>query len=143
MKKIPKRKATSHPMFKRWCCLRTWIKNASPTKYASYHGVGIDPGWHTFWTFADYIDAHWDTSILTSDDVFDRIDNNLPYQPGNVRFTDKKGNARSRVTTHYLTYKKQRRSISEWAEITGIPFSCILSRAYAGRTPEECLGLKG
>ena len=131
-----KRKATSHKMFRRWCIIRTWIRN----QYPSYVGVTICPEWdQDFWTFADYIDTHWDLTNITSDDIFDRIDNTKPYEPGNVRFTSKKGNARDRRSTHFLTYKRQRKSLAEWAEITGIPFSCLLSRVLAGKSPKECL----
>jgi hypothetical protein len=132
-----KRKATSHKMFKRWCMIRTYIRN----QYPSYQGVTMCPEWdQDFWEFADYIDAHWDLTDLTSKDVFDRIDNTLPYEPGNVRFTDMKGNCRDRKTTHYLTYKGQHRCLSEWSEITGIEFSCLLSRIYRGWPAKKCLG---
>ena len=123
-------------MFRRWCITRTWIRN----QYPSYVGVSMYPEWdQDFWTFADYIDAHWDLTNLSSSDVFDRIDNSKGYEPGNVRFTDKKGNARNRRSSHYLTYQGQTRSLSEWAEIMNIPFSCLLSRVYAGKAPWDCL----
>ena len=87
------------------------------------------PAWdNDFWEFAAYLDDHWDTSTVTSRDLFDRIDNSKPYQPGNVRFTDSKGNARDRATSHYVTYKGCKRSLAEWAEIKGIEFSCLYSR---------------
>ena len=138
--KTPKRKASKHPMFKRWCLIRTWTRNATPTKYSSYYGVTICPEWDTFWNFADYIDEHWDVSGITPDNIFDRIDNTKPYQPGNVRFTDRKGNCRDRKSSHYLTYKRQTRSLAEWSELTGIEYSCLLSRVYAGNSPKDCLG---
>ena len=138
--KTQKRKATSHKMFRRWCVIRAWIRDASPVRYTSYYGVTFHEEWHDFFTFADYIDEHWDLTNLTSDDVFDRIDNSKGYEPGNVRFTDMKGNSRNRKTNHYLTYKGQRKSLAEWSDITGVEFSCLLSRVYRGWTPKECLG---
>jgi hypothetical protein len=126
-------------MFRRWCQLRCWIRHATPTKYPSYYQVKICDEWNDFATFAEYIDSHWNIKKLSSDDIFDRIDNTQPYEPGNVRFTSKKGNARSRKTTHYLTYNGRTQSIADWAEETGRDFSCVLSRVYAGWTAEDII----
>ena len=137
---MTQRKATQHKMFRRWCILRTWIRNATPTKYKAYYGVKMHPAWdNDFWAFAEYIDSHWDVSNITSADIFDRIDNTKPYKPGNVRFTDSKGNCRDRATTHYITYGKCTKSIADWAETTGIDYSCLLSRSYAGWEPKKIL----
>jgi hypothetical protein len=116
------------------------MRNATPNKYPAYHEVTMYPAWdENFFEFAEYIDEHWDLKDLTSEDIFDRIDNSKPYEPGNVRFTDRKGNARDRRTTHYFTYNGRTQSVAAWAEETGIEFSCLLSRIEKGWKPRDVI----
>lgn len=138
--KWKKKTKTSHPMWRRWSQLRVWIRNATPTKYTSYYGVKMDPNWdNDFWNFSDYIDSHWNISSLSQDDIFDRIDNTKPYEPGNVRFTDRQGNARNRRSTRFITYKGKTKSLAEWAEEFNTQSCVIHTRLELGWTIKQAL----
>lgn len=58
----------------------------------------------------------------------DRINNDGPYEPGNVRWATKKEQDRNKRQTHLIEYKGETHCITEWAEILGMNRKTLFSR---------------
>jgi hypothetical protein len=70
----------------------------------------------------------------------DRVDNDGDYTPENCRWATVTENARHKRNTNYVTYKGETRNLSEWAEITGIPYKTLWARLFAqGWSVEDAL----
>jgi hypothetical protein len=76
---------------------RTTVPSSS--HYARYggRGIGVHPDWMTYENFAKYVGQP--PSLLHS---IDRIDNNLGYEPGNVRWATMKEQGANRRTNIYV-----------------------------------------
>jgi hypothetical protein len=62
----------------------------------------------------------------------DRIDNNAGYVPGNVRWATKTTQARNTRANRFIEARGQRRTIAEWAEISGLTQGRIKDRIRHG-----------
>lgn len=58
----------------------------------------------------------------------DRINNNGNYEPGNCRWTTCKENTRNTRKNVRLTHEGQTKTMSEWSEVTGVPYWALVSR---------------
>lgn len=122
----PRGPVKSHPLYKRW-------KNMH---YRDYECHGICQRWlrqpkdmrassEAFWRFVD------DMGLPpSSSHTLDRIDNDKGYSPGNCRWATRKTQARNRSNTIYLTHNGVTKSMPEWAEDLGIPYSRLKQRIY-------------
>ena len=64
--------------------------------------------------------------------TLDRRNNDGHYKPGNVRWATRKEQARNRSNSCYIKCGKERRTLAEWSEITGLKNTTILARIRAG-----------
>lgn len=78
-----------HPLYSRWL---STVQRCTNPKHASYKnygakGISIDPSLRSFNDYRNYVESlpNYDPVNLT----LDRIDNNLGYTPGNLRWVDK------------------------------------------------------
>lgn len=69
----------------------------------------------------------------------DRIDNSKGYEPGNCEWRTPTAQARNRRSTVHLTLSGATHTMSEWAEITGIPYNTIKTRKRAGLSVQDIL----
>ena len=60
--------------------------------------------------------------------TLDRIDVNGNYEPENCRWISRKEQMRNTRSNHLLTYNGDTKTMAEWAEITGIPYSTLKQR---------------
>lgn len=99
-------------------------------------GISVCPEWA-----ADYGPFFiWATSNGYREGLqIDRIDNNGNYTPDNCRWVTAKVNTNNRENTRRVTFQGHTHSLTEWAEITGIPRTTLRYRYEAGKPPEEII----
>ena len=69
--------------------------------------------------------------------TLDRMNNNSGYRPNNCRWISKKAQAYNRKTNIYISAKGQTKTLTQWANETGIPDYVICKRRKRGWTDEE------
>ena len=101
--------------------------NPSCRDYRHWGGRGITicDAWNNdFLAFKEWALANGYKDGLT----IDRIDNDGNYEPSNCRWTTKKVQSNNRRGLHYLTYKGESKTITEWSNITGIKVTTLYMR---------------
>jgi hypothetical protein len=68
-----------------------------------------------------------------------RIDNDGPYEPGNVAWADAKTQMRNMCGNRILTYNGRSQILVEWAEELGIKPVTLAQRLHKGWPPEKAL----
>lgn len=74
--------------------------------------------------------------------TIDRIDVNGDYSPNNCRWADKKTQMNNKRNNHFVEYKGENHTLSEWETITGISQKTLERRFANGWTIEEALTLE-
>lgn len=106
---------------KRRCGL---IGNARHAESYKRRGITMDPDWAAdFHVFAKAVGER-----PSEKHQLDRIDNNLGYIPGNVRWVLPKENANNRSNNIYIEMDGEKRTLQEWADLYNIPTSTIHAR---------------
>lgn len=109
-----------------WLGMKHRCENPKNSSYKNYGGRGIKvcAEWQTFINF-----YNWSiTNGYAEDLTIDRINNDGNYEPSNCRWIDRKSQSNNTRKNHYLTYKGQTKSMSEWADIIGINYSTLRAR---------------
>lgn len=118
-----------------WTMMLQRCRNRSNSAWASYGGRGVE----VCDRWADSFDAfladmgHRPTPGAT----LERINNDGPYAPGNVRWATRTEQARNRRSTAYVTMNGESLSIAEWAERFGVPYKRLWERLRSGM-PLDC-----
>ena len=107
-------------------CFDENIKN-----YEIYGGRGItvcDEWKHDFQSFYDYVSQlpHYGEEGYS----IDRINNNGNYEPGNVKWSTRKEQARNRRSCRYIYYEGEFMTVAELSEKTGVPARKLYSKLY-------------
>jgi hypothetical protein len=115
--------------------------NPAAKDWPDYGGRGIticDRWRESFAAFAADVGAR-PARAMPARAMLDRVENNRGYEPGNVRWSTPNEQARNRRSTRVIEYQGQRRSMVEWAEATGIPYSTLRTRLRDGWPIERAL----
>lgn len=67
----------------------------------------------------------------------DRIDNAVGYTPENCRWVTRVEQQRNKTTNVIIEYSGDRKCISEWAEIKGLPYRTLYMRIQKHKWPAE------
>lgn len=106
--------------------------------YENYGGRGIDicDEWREdFQAFYD-----WAMENGYSDDLsIDRRDNDKGYSPDNCKWSTAKEQANNTRSTIFITYKGNRKPVSEWSKIIGIRQDTLSNRKRKGWSDEKCI----
>lgn len=116
--------------------------NPNCSFYNRYGGRGIticDEWLNDFMNFYNWSMANGYEDNLT----IDRINVNGNYEPSNCRWIDYKAQARNRRNNRLYTHNGETKCISEWAEITGIPYSTLSSRIKRELADDEIFKSEG
>lgn len=115
---------------------RCYHKNCA--RYSRYGGRGItvckewkDDG-TTFYQWA--LAAGYREGL-----TLDRIDNNKGYSPDNCRWVSTRVQNSNTSACVYITFNGETHTMREWADITGINYSCLRNRHQRGEPVERLL----
>lgn len=119
-----------------WTNMINRCERESVDSYPIYGGRGIKvcKRWHEFRYFWMDMGFGYKEGLL-----LDRIDPNGDYRPNNCRWVTPLKQANNKRDTIYLTYKGERKPISDWAREMGVKRSTLATRKYKGWSDEEIL----
>jgi hypothetical protein len=129
--------AAFSPEYRAWKAMIERCENPRCKFYRNYGGRGISV--HASWrkSFATFLA---DTGNRPTDKhSLDRIDNDRGYEPGNVRWALRCQQNRNRRGLRLLTFQGRTACAQEWADITGIRVTTIVSRLVRGWSVERAL----
>ena len=125
--------ATATRLYRNWLGLFERCKG----KY-KHKGIEVCEEWNNFAVFKTFVEQ-----ILggkpTNSHSLDRIDNNKGYEPGNVRWASKKEQSNNKDNTPKITIDGQTKSISGWAEVSGLSYGLLRARWERGWEPSKLL----
>jgi len=99
-------------------------------------GIAVCDEWESdFTSFAKWALSNGYDDSLT----IDRIDNNEGYSPDNCRWVNMTIQNRNKTDNLFLVYKGKRKTVAEWAEITGMKYMTLYSRILRGWSVEEAI----
>lgn len=121
-----------------WQGLKRRCYDPKCKNYADYGGRGItyDPAWGQFENFFE------DMGAAPEGLSIERKDNDGPYCKSNCVWATKLTQARNRRNTVRLAYKGEVKTLTEWAESTGISEITLRKRINAGWSDERAIGEK-
>ena len=128
-------------LYKIWHNMKTRCFNPNSHAFQDYGGRGITvceewrDNFASFrdWAFENGYDENAERGLFT----LDRIDNNGPYSPENCRWESSKAQANNRRSNHLITCRGETHTLSEWSDITGIPYPVLRNRLNALEWPIE------
>ncbi len=129
-------------LYEIWCGMKKRCYNSKDKRYKNYGGRGITVcnEWRSsFESFYEWATANGYSDSLT----IDRVDVNGNYCPENCRFVTALEQARNTTRNHFVTAFGETKTISEWAETSGISQDVIKDRLNKLHwTPEEAVSIK-
>ena len=119
-------KRNASKLYSIWVNMRNRCFNSNNKSFAYYGGRGISvcDEWNEFLNFEKWAIRNGFEENLT----LDRIDVNGNYEPKNCRWISQKEQMRNTRSNHLLAYNGYTKTMAEWAEVTGIPYSTLKQR---------------
>ena len=125
-------------LYRIWKDIHNRCNNPNTEDYQKWYGskgITVCDEWSKFEPFRD-----WAVNNGYSDDLtIDRIDFNKGYYPENCRWITLKEQANNKSNVVRIEINGETHTISEWAEITGLPRSTINMRYYSGKRGEDLI----
>lgn len=128
--KVKGRSISYEPWYSSYASMMQRCYNSKAANYKLYGGRGIKvcDEWHDVETFEKWVMESGYQKGLT----IDRIDVNGDYSPSNCRWASKKDQANNRRNTRYVTIDGITKTLTEWAEFSGLSRSTLCSRYEDG-----------
>ena len=123
------------PTYASWSAMKYRCLNSNHIAYAQYGGRGIKVCQR--WLLFDNFLA--DMGMRPQGKTLDRINVDGDYCAENCRWAYPKQQSRNRKNNRLLTFNSQRRTLTEWSEITGIKKTTIRERLNRGWIVERAL----
>ena len=129
---------THSKIYNTWNDIKRRCFNSNRKQFKDYGGRGITlyPEWILdFQAFYDYVSTlpHFGEEGYS----LDRINNDGNYCPGNLRWADRKTQARNTRNNHLIKYGDKWITLKELSDITGIPRTTLWQRLKHGDTGEK------
>lgn len=136
---LAKKLCTTHGMtntalYNRWNAMRTRCNNPNHRQYHNYGGRGIEVSSQWNNSFAAFLADMGEPP--TPQHTLERIDNEGNYEAGNCRWALPSEQAKNKRTSTRITVNGVTRTITEWAEISGINRITLHHRLRSGMAPE-------
>lgn len=132
-------------LYRVWRGMKERCYSEKHKSYKRYGGRGIkvcDEWLHDYEAFRAWSYANgYDENAKYGKCSLDRIDFDGNYCPENCRWVDYKVQANNASYNRLLTLNGETHTLSQWAEITKIPYDRIKQRLQRGYTDEEALTL--
>lgn len=136
-KSHPKHGYSQTPEYRAWQCMVkrcTDPENAAWTDYGG-RGITVCDRWRT-----DVVAFIEDMGAKPSElHELDRKDNDGGYEPGNCRWVLRTENNRNRRSNRIVEWNGQKKTLIEWCEITGLPFSTLKWRLDNGWSVDRAM----
>ncbi len=121
-----------------WGNMKQRCGNPRNTSFRRYGGRGIKvcQEWaNSFEAFYKWAMAHGYADNLQ----IDRIDNDGDYTPDNCRWIPQSENLNHTSRNVFITIDGDKKTVAEWAKITGVNEKTIRNRLKAGKSPEDAI----
>lgn len=129
------------PLYHVWRSMVTRCTNQSHKSYSRYGGrtpnpVTVCPEWResleVFEAYVSQLPRYGEPGMQ-----LDRIDNDLGYLPGNVRWATPEENTNNRRNNRRITFRGSTKTLAEWARMLGLGPTTIRSRLDKSGWPAE------
>ena len=140
IERISTHRMSKTPIYKLWRGIQDRCYNPNDIHYEMYgaRGIYMDDKWrNSFEAFASYISDN--LGPRPPGYTLDRIDNEGPYAPGNVRWATPKQQATNRRNSIYVEWREKTIPLSDAARETGIPYGVVFVRLKRGWPLEQAL----
>lgn len=129
---------TKTHLYQTWSNAKSRCYDVHSIPFKDYGGRGImvcEEWLHDFQAFYDWAMASGYEEGLT----LDRIDNNKGYSPDNCRWVTIKEQSNNRRSNTHLVFRGERKTVSQWADDTGISKETLYKRLSFGWDVEKAL----
>lgn len=116
----------NHPLWGTWRGIKTRCRNSNHVAFARYGGRGIDMCDDWFNSLKSFSEAVGPRPSAAH--TIDRIDPNMGYVPGNVRWATKLEQSRNRRDNIVWSWGGETLTLPEWCEVLELPYSCLNHR---------------
>jgi hypothetical protein len=127
------------PEYKVWDAITQRCTNPKAQAFHNYgaRGIKLHPSWSGSGGFIEFL-KHVGLRP-TPDHSIDRIDNNLGYEPGNVRWTTYLEQTINRRNTITITIDGSTKTLARWAQDAGTQYHTAWGRIQRGWSPKEAI----
>lgn len=122
-------------IYRIWASMIQRCSNPKNPAYMSYGGRGITvcERWLNFSNFYEDMGSRPPSKTL------DRVDNSLGYSKDNCRWATRKEQGNNRRTNLIIAFNGKKKTLSQWADFTGLSTYCIRYRINSGWSTEKTL----
>jgi len=122
-------------IYRTWATMIQRCTNPNNTGYKSYGGRGIT----VCEEWLDFSNFYADMGERPKGKTLDRTNNSLGYSKENCRWATRKEQANNRRTNLFIIFNRAKKTLPQWANITGLTVSCLRRRIASGWSIEKTL----